>query len=406
MQNLLEKYATVLLENCLKIKENEPLFISCPMERYDFLRILTKKAYQMGIKDIYFDVTDNYIKHEQLQNLPIENLQQNEAFNGKALGKYALKNAAVLQLCTEYPGLMSDIDSNKLREIKKCAYENSETYYKKAKRNELAWCIAAVPSYDWAIKLFPKSQDPVLELWHLIFKLCFIDEEDPVKKLTTKIELSAKRAQKINSLNIDYLHYQNSLGTNLKIKLPINYIFNNIKMTLQDNRVIWPNLPSEEIYSSPLKTGVNGVVYSSKPLLYNGKIIEDFMLEFKDGKVINYSAKKGQEDLKNIIEFDENSCYLGEVALVEYDSRISQENRLFYTTLYDENASCHLALGQSFSDSIKSGITKSLDELENLGLNQSKIHVDFMIGTKDLCITAYTHDNQQIPIFKDGNFTI
>ena len=199
------------------------------------------------------------------------------------------------------------------------------------------------------------------------------------------------------------MHYKNSLGTNLRVEMPENSIWNSAASDGAEKTIV--NMPSYEIFSSPNYLKTNGIVYSSRPLVYGGGVVEDFHIEFKDGKVINYDAKKGKEILKEIIESDSNSCYLGEVALVNNDSPISNTNLVFGTTLFDENASCHLALGDGFSDSIKNGLNMTKKELLENGINQSKNHVDFMIGTDDLEIEAETKDGI-ILIFKKGNFNI
>lgn len=406
MKKDLENYAEIILFECLKLKKEEPLFIQAPLERYDFVRIVCNKAYEYGIKDIHLRLIDEYIKHDKLKNLSYEELIKDDYFRANKLSEYASKHAAVLSLVAEYPGLMDDIDPKKTNAISKLMAEDAKTYYDMVNKNELAWCIAAVPSNDWANKMFNNEVDALDKLWRIILDMCLITTKDPKKTLNDKIKISHERASKINNLNLEYLKYTNSLGTNLTIRLPENYRFHNIEMKIKDNRIIYPNIPSEEIYSSPNKYYTNGIVYSSKPLIYRGKFIDDFFLEFKDGKVINYDAKVGKEELKNIITFDESACYLGEVALVAYDSPISNTHKLFYTTLFDENASCHLALGQSFSDSVANGEYKEIKELESLGLNQSKIHVDFMVGTSDLNIVGITKDKKEIPIFTNGNFSI
>ena len=403
MKENIEKYADVILNKCLKVKKNEALFVICPMERYDFARIIAKKAYEMGITDVYFHFQDAYIKHEQIKNLDIAVLEKMEWWNGEKYAMYASKNAAFLNLCTEYPGLMDDVDSKKLSHMQKFISNKTKIYHEKTGRNELSWTIAAVPSYNWAKKLFPDEENPVDKLWETILDICCVSNEEYYNE---KIHASRLRALKLNNLNIKYFKYTNDLGTNLTVSMPDEYIFHNIEMKLQDGRIILPNIPSEEIYSSVKKEGTNGIVYSSKPLIYNGKTIDEFFLEFVDGKVVNFDAKMGKDSLEELLNLCENSNYLGEIALVEYDSPISNSNILFYTTLYDENASCHFALGQSFADAIKNGENKKKEELEKAGLNQCLIHVDFMIGTRDLKIVAITNDDEEITIFNNGNFVI
>ena len=200
------------------------------------------------------------------------------------------------------------------------------------------------------------------------------------------------------------MHYTNNLGTDLIINLLENSIWNGASEKTKSGVEFIANIPTQEVFTTPNRLGTNGIVYSSKPLIYNGGFINDFFIEFKDGKVINYDAKEGKDILKGIIESDENACYLGEVALVDYNSPISTSKLIHYETLYDENASCHLALGSGFTECVKGTDNKSKEELISLGFNYSDNHVDFMIGTEDLNIMAKTFDGKEVQIFKDGNF--
>lgn len=244
------------------------------------------------------------------------------------------------------------------------------------------------------------------KLWDTFFDICLVNEEDTIDKWDEKIKVSDRICNKLNNLQLTELHYTNNLGTDLTIKLPSNHIWEGTKSTLPNGSEILVNIPSEEVFTSPLKTGTNGIVYSSKPLIYNGKKIDDFYIKFKNGKVIDFKAKEGEEILKSIIYADETSNMLGEVALVNYNSPISKSNIIFYETLYDENASCHLALGSGFKSCIKDGLKMTKAELEETGVNESIIHIDFMIGTSDLNIEGKTRNNEKIKIFEDGNFII
>ena len=201
------------------------------------------------------------------------------------------------------------------------------------------------------------------------------------------------------------LHYQNSLGTNLQIELSKNALWCGGSSLINGEEPI-VNIPTEEVFTTPNKYKTNGIVHCSKPLIHSGITINDIVLEFKDGKVISYDASSGKSELKNILEFDEESSMLGEVALVDYKSKISASNILFYETLYDENASCHIALGQGFKECLNDSETLTDDDLEKIGYNKSKNHIDIMIGTNDLTITATTYDDKLITIFKNGSFNI
>ena len=235
-------------------------------------------------------------------------------------------------------------------------------------------------------------------MWDIVLKMTLCDTEDPIKAWDEKIEKNKEIVNKLNDLKIKTLYYKNKLGTDFKISFNDN-IWCGANSKNKDGNDIIVNMPTEEVFTTPNKYTANGIVYASKPLVYNSSLIDEFFIEFKNGKVINYDAKVGKEILKSIIE-SENGNYLGEVALVDKNSPINKSNILFYETLYDENASCHLALGDGFPECIKSDKT-----LEELGVNESKTHVDFMIGTNDLDIIAET-DNEKILIMKNGTFII
>ena len=403
MEKLMRKYAEVLLKTCLKVEENQPLFISFNTERLDFVRIVSEEAYKIGVKDIYFDMSDPYLKHEALKYLEIEDLKQLSFWNKEMWNVYARKHAAFLMLASETPGLMKDIDPEKMSELIRYSQETREEFEAYRDKSELAWCIAAVPTKAWADELFDNNENSVNMLWNKIFEICSIDQEDPVKIWNDKLALLKKRASKLNEKKIKTLIYKDNKN-NFKIDLPVNHNWTSGCERLANGKEVLVNFPTEEVFTSPDCRSAEGIVFSSKPLEYQGVILDNFQIEFKDGVVTNFKAEKGEETLKEMINICENSNMLGEVALVPYDSPISNTNMVFLETLFDENAACHLALGDSFTECINEVGTK--EELFNkFNMNNSKSHVDFMIGTKDLNIKGITQDNKEIDIFINGNFT-
>lgn len=403
MENLMRKYARVLLESCLKVEENQPLFVSFNVERLDFVRIVSEEAYKLGIKDIYFDMSDPYLKHSALKYLEVEELKKLTFWNKEMWNVYAKKHAAFLMLASETPGLMKDIEPKKITEMTRYAYETRKEFESYRDKSELAWCIAAVPTKAWADEIFKDKENSVELLWNKIFEICSITEENPVKIWNDKLDLLKKRADKLNEKNFKTLIYKSS-KTDFKIDLPENHRWGSGCEKLENGKEVLVNFPTEEVFTSPDCKSAEGIVYSSKPLEYQGVILDNFSIEFKDGVVTNFSAEQGEETLKEMINICENSNMLGEVALVPYDSPISNTNMVFLETLYDENAACHLALGDSFPECIKEKGTKE-ELFEKYNMNNSDSHVDFMIGTKDLNIKGITHDNKEIDIFINGNFT-
>lgn len=406
MEELMKKYAQVLLKTCLKVEENQPLFISFNIERIDFARIVAEEAFELGVKDIFFDVVDPYLKHEALKHLDVEELKDLTFWNKEMWNIYAEKNAAFLMLASETPGLMKDIDHKKIAEMTKYSFETRKIFDAKRDKSELAWCIAAVPTKEWADALYGKVDNSTELLWNDILNICSIDKDDPVKIWNDKLNLLKKRASKLNEKRLKTLIYTSSNGTNFKIALPKNHLWASGCEKLANNKEILVNFPTEEVFTSPDCQSAEGVVYSSKPLEYQGVILDNFMIEFKNGKVTNFKAAKGEETLKELINLCENSNMLGEVALVPFDSPISNTNKIFLETLYDENAACHLALGDSFPECIENGVSYTKQELfDKFNMNKCDNHVDFMIGVKDLNIKGITEDNKEIDIFINGNFT-
>lgn len=405
MEELLKKYASVILNSCLKVEKNQPLFISANYERVDFVKILANIAYEIGVKDIYFDLTDVNLKHDALKNLELEDLKKLQFWNKQIWSEYAKKGAAFVMLASENPGLMEDIDSKKLTELTIYAYETRREFDELRDKAMVPWCIAAVPTESWAKQLFPNSNNAVDELWNKIFEICNINKENPEAIWNDKTKKLSSRCKKLNEYNFKTLRYENELGTNFTIDLPDNHIWESGNSKLVSGKEVLVNFPTEEVFTSPHCNTANGIVYSGKPLAYQDNIIDNFWIKFENGIAIDCDAKEGKEILTNLINSCKGSNKLGEVALVEYDSAISQSGIVFYETLYDENASCHLALGAAFPECIKDGITYTIEELEEKGLNNCSNHVDFMIGTKDLNITGITQSGEEIPIFEDGNFS-
>ena len=392
-----EKYIELLIEKCTELKTKKKLLIHYSEEIEEFIQKIIIKAKDLEVNDIYLDKFNLYKEHEILKNSTIEEINKHPYFDKSIWNTYAKKDACFLIFETEYPGVMDDIEPEKITAAAKRRRETREIYRRKVEKCELSWCIAAYPGKLWASSIF--KENSYQNLKEAIFRMCMIDKENPMKSWDEHLEKQDKIRNYLNNLNIEKLIYKNNLGTNLEICLPENYIYSSAK----DNNII-ANMPSYEIFASPYYKKVNGIVYASKPLMYNSSLIKDFWLKFADGKVIDFDAKIGKEVLKGIIESDSQSCYLGECALVEKDSPIAKENIIYGTTLIDENASCHIALGAGFGECLKNGLNLSRKELLEKGINVSKAHVDFMIGTPDLNIDAITREGKKIPIFQDGNF--
>ena len=394
------KYMELLLKRCLCVEKDTPLFINYNKLNKDFVDRLVEYSKSLGITDIYLDEEDSEKVHDLLNEISLDEIENHEMFNSKVWDEYAKKDAAFLMLDAEIPKLMDDIDSEKIAKAALTKRKTKPVYKERQLNSEIAWCIAALPNKFWAEEIFGDSENPIDDFWDILADICMLNTENPIASWNEFLEKQSQNMKKLNNLKIKKLHYKNSVGTDLEIELSENTIW----QSASSGKWI-VNLPSYEIFTSPDYRKTNGVVYSSMPLIYNGKEIKDFYLEFKDGKVTNFDAKEGKDILKEIIKGDELSDALGEVALVNYNSPISNTKMVFKSTLLDENASCHLALGSGFLECIKDAEKYSKDELKEMGLNDSKNHVDFMIGSKDLLIEAET-ENGKVTIMENGNLVI
>ncbi|WP_326910867.1 aminopeptidase [Sedimentibacter sp. MB31-C6] len=409
MDRLLFNYADLILQRGVALEKNQILVIETSTDTIDFLRILTKQAYELGAKDVVVHYTDHELTKIRLQHASVETLTDVPNWWIESQTYYGDNDACFLRLISEDPDGLREVDHEKLSLWKKAtATPLNELNFKK-KENMLKWSAAAVPNKKWAQKVFPnlKEDEAFNELWKSILKSCYVNEQSGLLGWDEHIEDLKNNVVKLNNLNLKTLRFKNKLGTDLEIGICEDGIFaGGICHCPEPDGVIFaPNIPSEEILTTPHRFKVNGTVYNSFPLSYSGNIIDKFYLKFKDGIVVDYNAAIGEEILKGILDTDEGTRRLGEVAFVPYNSPINKMGIIFYNTLFDENASCHLALGAGYTDVIK-GKDRSKSALIDKGLNTSALHVDFMFGSEDMECIGTTYDNKEITIFKNGLFII
>lgn len=410
MQKLFENYAELILKRGLGLREGQILVVEeTSVTAIEFLRILARKAYEMKAKDVVIHFSDQELTGIRLQNASLDTLRDVPDWWVQSRVSYADKDACFLRLNNDSPDGLAGISDEKLSAWKKATSEPLKDLSFVKKDNLVKWSASALAGEKWAKKVFPdkSAEDAMASLWDAIFKACYVTEESGVKGWDAHIKEMRENVEKINALKVRKLHLTNSLGTDITMELCDDAIFTGgiCHCPEPDGELFAPNIPSEEILSTPHKNKVNGVIYSSMPFVYAGNIIDGMRLEFTDGKVTNYSAEKGQDILKGILETDEGACYPGEIALVPFGSPINQMGVLFYNTLFDENASCHMALGAGYSDMIL-GEDRSMEALQNKGLNISAIHVDFMFGTEDLSCVVTGEDGRETEIFRNGKFCI
>lgn len=407
MKEKLQKYARLLIEVGLNVQKGQNLMISSPIECAEFARMCASAAYDVGCREVIMNWKDDLSDRLKYLHAADDVFDSYPEWRKIMLTEHAKGGGALLNIYATDPENMVGVDHSRLSRFESVAGKALEEYRQLQMSNTVPWCVASVPIPSWAVKVFPQAEpdDAMNLLWDAIFNAVRIsDDTDVVEEWRKHIDQLTVRKDYLNKLNLKSLHYKNSIGTDLVVELPEGHIWAAGSEFTKAGQVFVANMPTEEIFTAPKKDGVNGVVVSSIPFVKDGNIIENFKMTLKDGKIVHVQADKGVEVLRNAISVDEGASYLGEVALVPYDSPISNTKILFYNTLFDENASCHFAFGQAYPSSIKGGEMMSKEELKLRGLNDSITHEDFMVGTEDLSIIGTTQDGEQIPIFVDGNF--
>ncbi|MDO4466726.1 MAG: aminopeptidase [Bacillota bacterium] len=406
LNTYLEEYARLLVYSGLNVKPGQVVVCRAPVETVELVRKVVKKAYEKGASNVLVKYNDEVVSHERYKNAKdsvFENVYEHDIC---FLNDTAKEKACYLTLVGDDPDLMSDVDPKRMSTYSKVFRSKTKYWRKQLDFMECQWCIGAVATPAWAKKVYPElNENEALEkLWKAIFEMTRI-HGDSVQNWEKHKQSFEKKVQLLNEMKIQSFHYQNSLGTDLIVEMPKGYIFAGGGSFLNDGTYYFPNMPTEEVFSCPKRSGVHGKLVASLPLCHNGAMIEDFYFVFENGKVVDFDAKKGKEVLQSILDTDEGSKYLGEIAFVPYGSPISLLNTIFYETLIDENASCHFALGTSYAECIEGGLEMSEEELLAHEANQSFTHVDFMVGTDDLSIVAKCEDGKEVPIFVNGKYT-
>ena len=403
IEELENKYVNLIIDRCLSFKRGKSLFINYFDDNEKFVEKLVTKAKSKGIDDIYLDRHNKEERHQKLLQ-SVEEIKNDDYFDASIWDEYAKKDAAFLMLSTEFPGYFADISSENMTAASLKTRTSKPIYKLKQLTNEISWCIAVIPNKIWAKEKFPdlSDEDAYNEYFKLMCHCTMVDRENPIEEWDKFLDRQRSLVKALNDLQITKMHYTNSLGTDLVIGLSPGALWQCAGYEGED---IIVNMPTYEVFTSPDYRLTEGIVYASKPLMYGGALVDKFWVKFKDGKVIDYDAEVGKEILKGIIESDEYSCFLGECALVDKNTAIAETNFVYGETCLDENASCHIALGDAFPECLKGAEEESIDERRDRGLNHSDNHVDFMIGTDDLNIVAETKDCEML-IFKNGEFNL
>lgn len=399
----LNKYAELVVKVGVNIQEGQILVISSSIESASFTRQVVKKAYEAGAKHVYVDWADEEVSRIKYELAPDEAFNEFPQWIVAQREELVEKGGAFLSIVSQSPDLLKGIDPNRIASFQKAAGTALNKFRQAIQSDKVSWCVTAAAGKAWADKIFPDSENSVELLWDAIFKAVRVDSEDPVAAWKEHDETLRTKADYLNSKKYKVLHYK-APGTDLSIELSDKHIWCGAGSVNSKGISFMANMPTEEVFTVPYKEGVNGTVTSTKPLSYGGNVINNFTLTFEKGKVVDVKAETGENVLKNLLDSDEGSRYLGEVALVPHQSPISDTNILFYNTLFDENASNHLAIGSGYAFCLEGGKEMNEDQLENNGVNISINHVDFMIGSAEMDIDGELADGTKEPIFRKGNW--
>lgn len=405
-KSFLIKYASLAVNIGVNIQKDNILVISSPIETAEFARLITEEAYKSGAKDVIVHYGDQKLTKIKLENSSLETISNIPEWQAESYNYYARQEACFISISASDPDGLKGVPIKKIGASQKARTSALKEYFDNSMSNKCRWCVLSVPTLSWAKKVFPKvSDDEAMEsLWDVIFKTVRVDTENPVNAWDKHNAYLEEKIKFMNNNNFKSVHLKSANGTDLNIELPEGHIWAGGSERDVNGIPFNANMPTEEVFTLPKKTGVNGIVYSSKPLSYGGNLIDNFSITFKDGKAIDFTAETGYDVLKQMLESDEGAKYLGEVAFVPYNSPISNSKLIFFNTLFDENAACHLAFGRAYESCVKDADKYSEEELEKIGVNNSIIHVDFMIGTSDLEVTGINENGETIQIFSNGNW--
>lgn len=406
-QQTMEKYAELAVKKGVNIQKDQLLMINAPVEGAEFTREVVRKAYEAGAKHVHVNWGDDELTLLKYEHASDEVLETVPEWIVNMYNSHAENGAAVLSVHSSNPDLLKDIDPARVAKANKASAQAMAQFRKRMMNDEITWSVIAIPTGDWAQKVFPEKtkEEAVSSLWESIVKIVRVDKDDPVAAWDVHNETLRTAREVLNEKAYKSLRFK-ATGTDIEIGLPEGHIWQGGTAESQSGIVFNPNMPTEEVFCAPHKYNVNGTVSSTKPLNYGGSLIDNFTLTFKDGKVVDFSAEQGEGSLKHLLETDDGASRLGEVALVPHESPVSQSGLIFYNTLFDENASCHLAFGKAYPTNVEGGAEMSTEELDQSGINDSLTHVDFMIGSEELNIDGVKADGTEEPVFRQGTWAL
>lgn len=402
---LLKKYARLIAETGVATEKGHTVVLQISVDQAPLARLITQEAYKLGAAEVIVQWTDDQIQREFLLHAATDRIENVPQSKIDQADEWLEKGASRISVVSADPDAFAGVDSHRVATYQAAAGKALMNLRKATQANKVSWTVVAAAGKQWAAKVFPDlpEEEQVDALWDQIFKTTRVYEEDPVLAWKKHDEKLAKKAEELNQEQFSALHYT-APGTDIIIGLPKNHLWEGAGSYNARGEKFMANMPTEEVFTAPDSHRVDGYISSTKPLSYAGTIISGMKFTFKDGKVVDFSAEQGEDVLAKLLDTDEGARRLGEVALVPDPSPISQSGIIFFNTLFDENASNHLALGSAYAFSVKGGTEMSDDELAEAGLNRSQTHVDFMVGSDKMDIDGIREDGSTVPIFRNGDW--
>lgn len=404
-KTIIKKYARLIAEVGANVQKGQEVIIRSEVENPEFALFLTDECYKLGASKVTIEWRYGPLTKLNYKKRSLKTLSTVEDWEIEKLKQRAKTLPVLILIECDDPDSLKGVNQEKVAKSRMAVMKKTKPI-SDTMSDKYQWCIAAIPGKKWAKKVFPNDSTSVAvkKLWNAILYTSRVTD-DPVQAWKDHNEDLLNRSDYLNSLNLRYLCYKSSNGTDLKVGLIDRGTFmGGGETTLGTNVYYNPNIPTEEVFTSPKAGDVEGIVYATKPLSYQGELIENFWVRFENGKVAETGGEKNAELLEKLVNMDEGAKMLGECALVPYDSPINNSGILFYNTLFDENCCCHLALGRGFNNTLRGYEDMTFEECKKAGINDSSIHVDFMIGSKDLTIDGIDDNGTKIAIFKDGNW--
>lgn len=407
MQNteVLTKYARLVLEKGVNVQQDQAVVVSAPIEGADFVRILAKEAYALGAKNVHINWGDDELTRLKYEHASDEVMDHFPSWRVQMMEDFAEDGAAFVSIHATDPDLLQGIDSERVARASKASGVALKTFREYTMNDRVTWSVISIPTEAWAEKIFPNktTEEAVQALWDEIIKMVRVDQPDVIQAWDEHNKRLETAYKILNEKQYAALRLR-APGTDIEVGLAKNHVWQGGAAVSEKGTVFNPNLPTEEVFTAPHKYKVNGTVSSTKPLNYGGNLIDEFQLTFKDGKVTDYQAKQGEEVLAHLLDSDEGARRIGEMALVPDESPVSQSGLIFYNTLFDENASCHIALGKAYPTNVQGGADMDEATLDEHGVNDSMIHVDFMVGSAEMDIDGVLEDGTEEAVFRNGTW--